>query len=581
MGPVSRSVSRSSLRPGAPAPQAGLARPHDRLGPVADLELREDVRDVVADGLGRQAEGRGDVGVGPPLGDQLEDLALALGELGKRGGVDAGRRPREVGHQPARHAGPEDRLARRHRPDRPEQLGPLGALEQVAARSGPDRLEHRLIVVVTSSARGRRRGASRRRSGASPRRRRCPGMLTSIRTTSGWDRRTATTASSPVAASPTTSTSPAVSSSARRPPRNAAWSSAISTRIVEPGSVTRSLFRAAAARRPAFRPRVGARRRPRRRPRRRARAWTRGRSRPRRLRDAAAVVRHLDRQLAAGLEPDPARARAGVADGVGHRLDRDPVRRDLDRRGQLGQLDRLALDVDRRRPGVGVRAAGRVGPPAGRSRRRGPARRAPAAAARRPAAGRRRAPRGPRRPAPPAAVGAAAGSSSSTAADASARIPIAASDGPRPSWRSRRSRRRSSSRATTSRSRDRARASRSCCAWIAAPAWRARSWRSASSSGRKPRSPLRTPSTSRPTGSAPWTRAIAWTSATGVPCSATTWLPPTSSVTSTTTYGRRSASATVSAMAGKARPGPPPTPAASRGAASPATARRAGRTSAG
>ena len=69
----------------------------------------------------------------------------------------------------------------------------------------------------------------------------------------------------------------------------------------------------------------------------------------------------------------------------------------------------------------------------------------------------------------------ASGSTSSTAAAASARIPTAASVGPRPSWRSRRNRRRSSSRASTRRSRDRARSSRSRWAWIAAPAWRARS----------------------------------------------------------------------------------------------------------
>ena len=282
-------------------------------------------------------------------------------------------------------------------------------------------------------------------------------------------------------------------------------------------------------------------------------------------------------------EPDPARARPGVADGVGHRLDGDPVRGDLDRRRQLGQLDAART----RRGSTPPRRCAVRAPVESRrlmADRAGEAqlveRRRPQPVDQPPDVGERLADLGAQRLQLP-----------------SRRRGVVVDHrrrrlGPHPDRRERRardrrggrvrSRRRSSSRATTSRSRDRASASRSCCAWIAAPAWRARSWRSASSSGRKPRSPLRTPSTRRPTGSAPWTRAIAWTSATGVPCSATTWLPPTSSVTSTTTYGRRSASATVSAMAGKARSGlRRPTRAASRGAASPAAARRAGRTSAG
>ena len=58
--------------------------------------------------------------------DHVEDLALALGELGEGGGVGARGGALEVRHQPARDAGAEDRLARRHRPDGAQQLRAAG-----------------------------------------------------------------------------------------------------------------------------------------------------------------------------------------------------------------------------------------------------------------------------------------------------------------------------------------------------------------------------------------------------------------------------------------------------------------------
>ena len=50
--------------------QPGLAGPHDRLGPVRDLQLGEDVARVVADGLDREPERAGDLGVLAALRDQ-------------------------------------------------------------------------------------------------------------------------------------------------------------------------------------------------------------------------------------------------------------------------------------------------------------------------------------------------------------------------------------------------------------------------------------------------------------------------------------------------------------------------------
>src|SRR5919201_5043141 len=70
-------------RDGALAAEPGLAGPYDRLGAIRDLELGEDVGDVVAHGLRAENEVARDLLVAPPLRDQLEQLALALGQLGE------------------------------------------------------------------------------------------------------------------------------------------------------------------------------------------------------------------------------------------------------------------------------------------------------------------------------------------------------------------------------------------------------------------------------------------------------------------------------------------------------------------
>ena len=63
-----------------------------------------------------------------------------------------------------------------------------------------------------------------------------PGIVRSIRTTSGWSAATWLTASDPDAASPTTRRSSAVPSTARRPLRNESWSSAMRIRVSARGS---------------------------------------------------------------------------------------------------------------------------------------------------------------------------------------------------------------------------------------------------------------------------------------------------------------------------------------------------------
>lgn len=58
--------------------QPSLARPHDGLGTIHDLELAEDIRHMVPDRFRSQTQALRDLGIGPVLGDQRQDLLLPL-----------------------------------------------------------------------------------------------------------------------------------------------------------------------------------------------------------------------------------------------------------------------------------------------------------------------------------------------------------------------------------------------------------------------------------------------------------------------------------------------------------------------
>jgi hypothetical protein len=75
------------------------SRDEASFGSVGDLELVEDSRDVVADRLLAEEQRRCDLRVGAALGEQLEYLDLAFGELRERFGGIGGRRSREVALQ--------------------------------------------------------------------------------------------------------------------------------------------------------------------------------------------------------------------------------------------------------------------------------------------------------------------------------------------------------------------------------------------------------------------------------------------------------------------------------------------------
>ena len=73
--------------------QADADRVADEAGDVMHVELGHDAAAVALDGLDAQLQLLGDLGAGLALGDELKDLALAVGERIARGGAARGERP--------------------------------------------------------------------------------------------------------------------------------------------------------------------------------------------------------------------------------------------------------------------------------------------------------------------------------------------------------------------------------------------------------------------------------------------------------------------------------------------------------
>jgi hypothetical protein len=80
----------------------------------------------------------GDLAVGEACGDELSDLALSVGQLGKAGRRDGGVAPRsELRDQSPRDAGSEKSLARSDDLDGAQELEGPCLLQQEAAGAGP------------------------------------------------------------------------------------------------------------------------------------------------------------------------------------------------------------------------------------------------------------------------------------------------------------------------------------------------------------------------------------------------------------------------------------------------------------
>ena len=116
-----------------------------RLGPSAHTQLRQQVGHVVLDRFLGEEHPLADLPVREALGDQVEDLALLLGETGEL--VLLRLRPKPFQH-PSGHRRVEERLAPRDPPDSIEEIGSLHLLEDVARGAGHDGAEEGFVVGV-------------------------------------------------------------------------------------------------------------------------------------------------------------------------------------------------------------------------------------------------------------------------------------------------------------------------------------------------------------------------------------------------------------------------------------------------
>ena len=112
-------------------------RPHRRLGPARHAELGEQVRHVVLHRLLRQEQLVGDLAVRAPLGEEMQDLALLLGERAES--LVLGRALTDPAQQRGGHGRVEQGLARRDPPHGVDEVGAPHLLEQVPRRAGDDR----------------------------------------------------------------------------------------------------------------------------------------------------------------------------------------------------------------------------------------------------------------------------------------------------------------------------------------------------------------------------------------------------------------------------------------------------------
>src|SRR5215218_989153 len=122
--------------------QPGFPCPHDRLSTVGYLQLSEDVRYVVADGLLAEVEVRGDLRVAATLSDEVKDLALAVGQFREGFGWRGWLGSSEKVHDPPGNLWPEKDLAVGHGAHDLKDLFLVRPFEYVASRSGTHRSEH-------------------------------------------------------------------------------------------------------------------------------------------------------------------------------------------------------------------------------------------------------------------------------------------------------------------------------------------------------------------------------------------------------------------------------------------------------
>src|SRR5206468_571096 len=158
----------------------------------------------------------GNRGITLTLGDQVEDLALTLGEVRKGDGRCRLREGGEVMNQTLRNGGAEDGFAPADRLNCPHQFVLIGVFEQVATGPMAAKTESSSSNMVMTSTPIRGLLCRMRLVASMPL---GPGILRSIRITSGWRVRARVITSSPVPASPITSVSGTELSIVRTPSR--------------------------------------------------------------------------------------------------------------------------------------------------------------------------------------------------------------------------------------------------------------------------------------------------------------------------------------------------------------------------
>src|SRR5882762_508442 len=119
---------------------------------VGELELAEDVRDVCLHGALADPQRRGDLLVRAAARHELQDLALARGEVAVPlvvpGRAVAAAEPPELVEHAFRHRWVDEREAVGDGADGVRELAARHLLQEIPRRAGADRAEHKLVLVV-------------------------------------------------------------------------------------------------------------------------------------------------------------------------------------------------------------------------------------------------------------------------------------------------------------------------------------------------------------------------------------------------------------------------------------------------
>jgi len=126
--------------------QPSLAGQDHGVRPVGHLQFVEDIGGMIANGLGAEDKPLGNFDVVEALRHQVEDLALALGQLGE--GLGGQRWPGhgEETRQTLGNRRAEESFAAHGSPDGTQYLGLIGAFQDIPTRSGPHRGKDRIVV---------------------------------------------------------------------------------------------------------------------------------------------------------------------------------------------------------------------------------------------------------------------------------------------------------------------------------------------------------------------------------------------------------------------------------------------------